>query len=258
VFDADALDAATMQAIAREQNLSETAFVIRSNVADFGVRYFTPAEEIPLAGHPTIATAFALVDTGRVRLTGERTKITLELRVGPIQVDLFATGAKVQRVVMTQLKPKFLSTYPASEVMPIFGLKPDDALGDRPLQTVSTGTPQLMVPVTGHVRCVAPCRRGALRRAQGARRLLQRAPLLPAGRHASWSDVRDTSRAACSRIRSGARRREAARTSGDTVSWTRPRSWRSRVTGTGARVARTWRSWGRARTSRRCASAAGQ
>jgi len=71
-----------MLAIAREMNLSETSFVRRSDIADFGVRYFTPAEEIPLAGHPTIATAFALVDSGRLQLTGDLTTITLELQVG--------------------------------------------------------------------------------------------------------------------------------------------------------------------------------
>ena len=60
VFDTDDLDGETMLAIAREMNLAETAFVRRSTVADFGVRYFTPREEIPLAGHPTLATAFAL------------------------------------------------------------------------------------------------------------------------------------------------------------------------------------------------------
>ena len=66
LFDTDDMTEETMQAVAREMNLSETAFVRRSNVADFGVRYFTPAEEIPMAGHPTIATTFALVDSGRL------------------------------------------------------------------------------------------------------------------------------------------------------------------------------------------------
>lgn len=150
VFDADSLDVATMQAIAREQNLSETAFVLRSKVADFRVRYFTPAEEIPLAGHPTIATSHALVDTGRFHVTGDRTTLMLELQVGPIRVDLFATGNELRRIVMSQLKPTFLATYSAAEVLPVFGLKPSDALGDWPIQTVSTGTPQLMVPIAGH------------------------------------------------------------------------------------------------------------
>ncbi len=71
IFDADDLSDETRLAIAREMNLSETSFVIRSDVADFGARYFTPAEEIPLASHPTIATVFALIDTGRLKMTGD-------------------------------------------------------------------------------------------------------------------------------------------------------------------------------------------
>ena len=157
VFDADGLDDATMLAIAREMNLSETAFVVRSQVADVGARYFTPAEEIPLAGHPTIATIFALVETGRLALAGELTTISLELRVGPIPVEIFAQGGRVHKVVMTQKRPQFLRTYAAEEIMPLFGLTPDDAWPGVPIQTVSTGTPMLMVALRDH---------DALRRAQ--------------------------------------------------------------------------------------------
>lgn len=147
IFDSDEMDEATMLALAREMNLSETAFVRRSEAADFGVRYFTPAEEIPLAGHPTIATAFALVDSGRLALSGSRTTLTLELKVGPIEVEIFSEDGKVQRIVMSQKKPQFLSTHDPAEVMPIFGLSAGDALPGVPIQTVSTGTPQLMIPV---------------------------------------------------------------------------------------------------------------
>jgi trans-2,3-dihydro-3-hydroxyanthranilate isomerase len=147
LFDTDDLSEAAMQAIAREMNLSETAFVRRSDVADFGVRYFTPAEEIPLAGHPTIATTFALIDSGRLVLHGDHTSIKLELKVGPIPVEIFSAGGKVRQMVMTQKKPQFLAIYHASEILPIFGLHADDALPGMPIQTVSTGTPQLMLPL---------------------------------------------------------------------------------------------------------------
>lgn len=150
VLDADDLDDATMQAIAREMNLSETAFVRQSQVANFGVRYFTTTEEIPLAGHPTIATTFALIHTGRLQLQGEHTEIHLELRVGPIPVEIFAERGKVKNIVMTQKKPAFLQIHDPATVMPVFGLTPDDVLPNLPIQTVSTGTPQLMVPVRDH------------------------------------------------------------------------------------------------------------
>lgn len=147
VFDADDLDAETMLAIAREMNLSETAFLRRSTVADFGVRYFTPAEEIPLAGHPTLAATFALVQAGRLRLTAALTTIQLELKHGPIPVEIYAQAGEVERIVMTQRKPQFLSRHDPAQVLPIFGLQPADALPGAPIQTVSTGTPQLMLPL---------------------------------------------------------------------------------------------------------------
>jgi trans-2,3-dihydro-3-hydroxyanthranilate isomerase len=147
VFEADSLSQATMQAIAREQNLSETAFVLKSAIADIRARYFTPSEEIPLAGHPTIATIFALIDSGRVQLTQPVTTLSLELQVGVIPIEIFANDGKVERIVMTQKKPQFLATYAAEEVMPAFGLVAEDALPNVPIQTVSTGTPQLMIAV---------------------------------------------------------------------------------------------------------------
>lgn len=147
IFDTDEMNDATMLSIAKEMNLSETAFVLQSQAADFGVRYFTPAEEIPLAGHPTIATAFALVDTGRLTLQGAVTTLNLELKVGPIKVELFSEDGEIQQIVMSQKKPQFLSTHDPAKVMPIFGLSVNDLLTGTTIQTVSTGTPQLMVPV---------------------------------------------------------------------------------------------------------------
>ncbi len=157
VFDTDELSDAAMQAIAREMNLSETAFVRRSKLADFGARYFTPAEEIPLAGHPTIATTFALIETGRLQLRGDYSRIALELKVGAIAVEIYAREGTVQRIVMSQKQPQFLAKYDADEIMPIFGLAANDALPKVPIQTVSTGTPQLMIPLRS---------REALQRAQ--------------------------------------------------------------------------------------------
>ncbi len=150
LFDTDEMDPAAMLAIAKEMNLSETAFVRQSDVASFGVRYFTPAEEIPLAGHPTIATTFALIDTGRLTLESAQTTITLELQVGPIEVEIFSKDGLIECIVMSQKKPEFLSTHDPAEVMPIFGLSSRDALPNVPIQTVSTGTPQLMIAVRDH------------------------------------------------------------------------------------------------------------
>lgn len=146
IFEADDLSAEQMLAIAKEMNLSETAFVLKSEIADVRARYFTPAEEIPLAGHPTIATMHALVERGDVTLQGDYTKISLELQVGPIPIELYKTETAV-RVVMNQKKPQFLATLTPDEVMPHFGLTAADCLPNALPQIVSTGTPQLMIPV---------------------------------------------------------------------------------------------------------------
>ena len=147
VFDADDLDAETMQAIALEMNLSETAYVMTSDIADYRVRYFTPSEEIPMAGHPTIATTYALVASGRQKLDGDITSITLEMNVGPIRVDILSDAGNVEQVVMTQKKPKFMHVHDPEEVLPLFGLTSEDLLPGALIQTVSTGTSQLMIPL---------------------------------------------------------------------------------------------------------------
>jgi trans-2,3-dihydro-3-hydroxyanthranilate isomerase len=149
VLDCPELPDATRLAIAKEMNLSETAFVWQLPDGRFRACYFTPAEEIPLAGHPTIATVFALAATGRLKLHGDYLKIPLVLRDGPIDVEIHAGGGRVERIVMSQRKPQFLRTYDPEQILPVFGLGPADLLPGAPIQTVSTGTPQLFIPVTG-------------------------------------------------------------------------------------------------------------
>jgi PhzF family phenazine biosynthesis protein len=68
VFGADDLDTATMQAIAAWLNLSESTFVLRATQpgADYRLRIFTPRQELPFAGHPSVGTAHAVLERGRV------------------------------------------------------------------------------------------------------------------------------------------------------------------------------------------------
>jgi trans-2,3-dihydro-3-hydroxyanthranilate isomerase len=145
VFDCSDLTDDVMLAVAKEMNLSETSFVWRMDDGRFRARYFTPAEEIPLAGHPTIATIYALIDSQRLKLEGDYLKLPLVLRDGPVDVEIFAKDNKVERVVMSQRKPQFLATYDPADVLPAFGLNESDLLPNTVIQTVSTGTPQLMV-----------------------------------------------------------------------------------------------------------------
>ena len=147
VLDTDSMPDALMLAVAREMNLSETAFIRSSQVADFGARFFTPAEEIPLAGHPTIATAFALVTSGRLKLAQAYQSFSLELLHGPITVEIVSDAGQVKRIVMAQRKPQFLARVDSARAAEAFGLSALDVLPGAPVQVVSTGTPQLMVPL---------------------------------------------------------------------------------------------------------------
>lgn len=165
VLDGEGLDDDTMLAIAREMNLSETAFVVPSERADVGARYFTPVGEIPMAGHPTVATLHALVEEGRLALAGERREVTLELPAGVLPVTLEASDGRLARVTMTQLRPALGEPIAPEAVLPAFGLAPGDAHGALAIRVVSTGTPQLMVPLAGH---------DALRRAEADGRAHQR------------------------------------------------------------------------------------
>ncbi|MDB5236824.1 MAG: phenazine biosynthesis protein PhzF [Hymenobacter sp.] len=155
VLDADDLSPAIRQRLAREFNQSETAFVNRAapGSTEFTVRFFTPAEEIPLAGHPTIATVTALLHAGRMvrPAAGTSLQLTLNLLHGPIRVDVLpASGHEPAQVWMTQRQPVFGAIHMPEDVLPLFGLTPDDVLPGAPIQTVSTGTPQLMVLLRDH------------------------------------------------------------------------------------------------------------
>lgn len=147
VPEAHGLSDDAMQAIAREMNLSETAFVLPSEKADFRARYFTPSNEIPLAGHPTLATVQTLLATGRLEMPDRSRTVRLELQAGVVEVEVERETSGWHRITMAQRRPEFLQTYDTEAVLPAFGLAPEDALAECAPMTVSTGTPQLMVPL---------------------------------------------------------------------------------------------------------------
>lgn len=143
VLDASGLDGTAMQALAREFNLSETAFVLPSARADARARYFTPARELPMAGHPTVGTAFALAERGRLG----RDRATLELGVGVVPLRL-ERGEGLERVWMDQGRPRRLGTVTdRRSVAGALGLEPDELVAELPLEVVSAGVPFLLVPV---------------------------------------------------------------------------------------------------------------
>lgn len=143
VLDADGLSDETMLRIAREMNQSETAFLFRDGDADFRARYFTPEREIPLAGHPTIASVHAAFETAWIE---EKSRLTIRLSEGPIAVEIESFESR-RWIRMFQRRPSFHAIHDPAVVMPLFGLRPEDVLDGAPVQTVSTGTKQLMIPV---------------------------------------------------------------------------------------------------------------
>ena len=147
--EASGLSDAEMQAIAREANLSETSFVLPSEAADFRVRYFTPRSELPFAGHPTIATAWALAEEGRIALREPLTTITFEFNIGVLPVDIVVEQGKPVRVVMTQRKPEFGKAFSIEETAPGLGLAPTDLRSDCTPQVVGTGVPFLLAAASG-------------------------------------------------------------------------------------------------------------
>jgi trans-2,3-dihydro-3-hydroxyanthranilate isomerase len=149
--DAEGLATEEMQQLAREMNLSETTFVLppQATGADFRVRIFTPAAEMPFAGHPVVGTHWTLAHLGRVVLREPVTQVRFELGVGVLPADLYVTGGQVERVVMTQDRPTFHAVLEdVTNLAAGLGLAPEaiSATG-LPVQIVSTGVPQMMVPV---------------------------------------------------------------------------------------------------------------
>src|SRR5919107_6047037 len=99
----------TMQAVAKEFNLSETTFVLPPDDAkhDWRVRIFTPSSELPMAGHPTIGTTFVLAREHMIPRAGRETNIVFEEGVGPVPVRIEFEGGEPSFAEMTQPLPTF-------------------------------------------------------------------------------------------------------------------------------------------------------
>lgn len=130
VHEADSIPIADRLRLVRETSLSECAFLVKSDIADFGARYYLAEREIPMAGHPTIATVASLLSRG---IVGPEDSFTLEVGAGVLPIRI--SGGQI---VMTQARPEFLSTVSAAEIAAIYGLSPADFIGTP--QLVSTGT----------------------------------------------------------------------------------------------------------------------
>ncbi len=150
VLDGDGLTTETMQALAREFNLSETTFVLPAQRPEYAyrVRIFTPGVELPMAGHPTVGTAFVLARQGLIPVVEPETAITLEEKVGPIPVRLSLNDGRVQHIQMQQPLPTFGSQFADRDAIAhLLSLEASDLHPTLPLEVVSCGVPFLYVPV---------------------------------------------------------------------------------------------------------------
>ena len=144
VLNAEGISGETMQSVAREMNFSETTFVLPPAKTDHTaqVRIFTPAAELPFAGHPTVGTAWVLWKEGMVK-GGE--DFVLEENVGPVAVRLQRDGGR-ELIWMTHPPVSFEETIPdRALVASALGLTETDLVSGVPLQVVTTGNPLLFV-----------------------------------------------------------------------------------------------------------------
>jgi len=150
VLDGRGLLVETMQAIAKEMNFSETTFILPPDTAgtDVRMRIFTPGEELPMAGHPTIGTTFALARTGAIDC-GRQT-IVFGCGIGPVPVTMTWDGEDLAFAWMSQLLPTFGAVIPdPARVAAALSLSPAAVAGTgHPVQIVSCGVPFLFVPLT--------------------------------------------------------------------------------------------------------------
>ena len=146
--DARGVDERLMQRIAREMNFSESTFILPAEQrgTDIRMRIFTPGIELPMAGHPTIGSTFALAHTGFIAPGASR--FVFGLNIGPVPVDLEWGDEGLRFAWMTQSKPRFGPVVPQrSDVAATLGLTSEDLVAELPVQEVSCGLPYLLVPL---------------------------------------------------------------------------------------------------------------
>lgn len=153
VFEAEGLDAARMQALAREFNLSETTFVLppRSPEATRRLRCFSPTSEVFGAGHNALGAWWAILERGDVPVPEGETTFWQELGERVLPVSATHASGQLRRIAMTQASPRVGPHRPEltalaralsleREALEVEGLEP---------QVVSTGASHLLVPARG-------------------------------------------------------------------------------------------------------------
>ena len=144
--DAGGLSGVVMQKLATEMGFSETTFILSSAEREGGydVRIFTPAAEVPFAGHPTLGTAYVI----RHQLVKKRVpRVNLNLKVGQIPVAFEHQAGGGDIVWMTPKEAIFGETFDPREVAPLLTVSEDDIDRSFPIRSVSTGLPFVLLPL---------------------------------------------------------------------------------------------------------------
>jgi trans-2,3-dihydro-3-hydroxyanthranilate isomerase len=144
--DAKGLSDEQMQQFAKEMNYSETTFILSEKERDGGydVRIFTPENELPFAGHPTLGTAFVI----QQEIIKEQVqKVILNLKVGQIPVTFEYSGEQVDIMWMKQICPTFGETFSAQDISQVLGIDQGNLDERYPIEAVSTGTPFIICPL---------------------------------------------------------------------------------------------------------------
>ncbi len=145
VLNGDELSNNEMQEIAYKVGFNETAFLVKSDKADFRIRYFTPGQEMNLCGHATIAMIYALKTMNLLML---KKHVTIETKVGilGIKVDLSEDNKVI--ITMKQAAPQFEAFKGSKkDLVDAIGINEDDLEDDFPILYGSTGAWTLLVPV---------------------------------------------------------------------------------------------------------------
>ncbi len=146
--DARGLTSEQMQVLAREMNFSESTFLLPPEApgTDIRMRIFTPGGELPMAGHPTIGTTFALADSGRIDAGSQR--FVFGLGVGPTPVELTWDGGRLDFAWMDQRTPEFRTPVAAdADILAGIGLDTSARAPGLPIQEISCGVPYFLVPL---------------------------------------------------------------------------------------------------------------
>jgi trans-2,3-dihydro-3-hydroxyanthranilate isomerase len=149
ITDGDGLSNDTMQAIAREMNLSETVFVQKptDDRALARLRIFTTREELKLAGHPVVGTWFLLAELGVVPAQEGGVHIMQQTGAGVLPVEIRFKDGRPQRVIMTQTPAVFRpAKIDKKKLAAALGVSASDFHSELQPQYVSTGVSNLMVP----------------------------------------------------------------------------------------------------------------